>query len=560
MVKNICVCLIFFLLWPCFAAHPQAVRGEHGAAASRSSLASEVGVAIMKQGGNAIDAAVATGFALAVTYPSAGNIGGGGFMVIHLAGGKVVTLDFREKAPGAADRDMYLDEQGEVIKGASSRTGKAIGVPGSVDGLLTALEKYGTMTRRQVLAPAIALARDGFELNHDLADQFERQMRFFKDHQATLNQFSKDGEPYKTGDTWKQGDLAATLQRISDQGRDGFYKGKTADLLVAEMEKIGGLITKEDLAAYQSKWREPIRGEYRGHTIWSMPPPSSGGVLLVQMLNMLEPYGLRESGWGSAETVHLMIEAQRRAYADRAMWLGDPDFFAVPIEKLTSKSYAKQRFADMDRQKASDSSAIKAGEWPQESMETTHYSVMDAKGNAVACTTTLNWGYGLKKVVTGAGFLLNNEMDDFSAKPNTMNAYRLLGGKANEVQPHKRMLSSMTPTIVTRDGEVLLVTGSPGGSTIINTVFHVVLNVIDHQMSLSDAVGNARFHHQWMPDMVRYERFGLSPDTISLLKLKGHKQLEEMSWGMGDANSIMYRDKMIFAMSDPRNVGGAAAW
>ena len=561
VLKNFLIALISVIIFvPTFAAHPQEVRGEHGAVASRSAIASDVGVAIMKQGGNAIDAAVATGFALAVTYPSAGNLGGGGFMVIHLADGKVVTLDFREVAPAAAHRDMYLDEQGNVIKGASSRTARAIGVPGSVDGLLEALEKYGTMTRQQILAPAIALAKDGFELNHDLAGQFKGQMRFFKDHQATKELFSNGDEAYQAGDTWKQPDLATTLQLISDKGRDGFYKGKTADLLVAEMSRIDGLITAADLAGYKSKWREPVRGEYRGHTIWSMPPPSSGGVLLIQMLNMLEPYSINEFGWGSAKTVHLMIEAQRRAYADRALWLGDPDFFDVPVAKLISKNYASQRFSDVDPQKAGNSSAIDAGQWPEESMETTHYSTVDAAGNAVACTTTLNWGYGLKKIVTGAGFLLNNEMDDFSAKANVQNSYKLLGGKANEVQPGKRMLSSMTPTIVTRDGKVLLVTGSPGGSTIINTVFHVVLNVIDHQMSLSDAVGNPRFHHQWMPDLVRFEQFGLSPDTISLLKLKGHENLQEMTWRMGDANSIMVKDKMIFAMSDPRNVGGASAW
>jgi len=542
------------------AASPSAVRGKNGMVASRSALASTVGMEIMKKGGNAIDAAVATGFALAVTYPSAGNIGGGGFMVVRLANGKVETLDFREVAPAAASRDMYLDGEGNVVKGLSTRSHKAIGVPGSVDGLLEVLSKHGSLSRQEVLAPAIKLARDGFVLNEDLAEQFKNQHRFMKQYPASMAQFSKDGVPFVAGDLWKQPDLANTLERIAKEGRDGFYKGKTADLIVAEMKNSGGLISHEDLANYRSKWRAPVKGTYRDHTIWTMPPPSSGGVLLVQMLNMLEPHKIGEMGYGSAAVVHLMIEAQRRAYADRAEHLGDPDYYKVPVEMLTSKEYARKRFADMDPEKASDSDLIGAGEVPAESMETTHYSVMDARGNAVACTTTLNHGYGSRIVASGAGFLLNNEMDDFSVKANTFNSYRLLGGVANEIQPGKRMLSSMTPTIITRDDLVVLVTGSPGGSTIINTVFQVVLNVVDHKMDLSDAVALPRFHSQWKPNRVVFEPHCFSPDTLSILKLKGHKELTEARWRLGDANSIVFKDGYLWGMSDPRNTGGASGY
>ncbi len=552
--------LISLLLTPLFAAAPHAVRGKNGMVASRSMLASQVGADILKQGGNAVDAAVAVGFALAVTYPSAGNLGGGGFMVIRLADGRTTTLDFREQAPAAASRDMYLDENGEVIRGLSTRSHQSVGVPGSVDGLLRALEKHGSMSPKQVIAPAIKLAREGFPLSYDLAGQFKNQLRFMKDYPASMKVFSKDGQPYQPGDLWRQPDLADTLERIADQGRDGFYKGRTAALFVAEMERGGGLATAKDLAGYQAKWREPVRGTYRGYEILSMPPPSSGGVLVVQMLNMLEPYDLKEMGFSSAKLIHLMVEAQRRAYADRAQHLGDPDFYETPIAKLVSKAYARQRFADVDRNRASDSERIAAGSWPRESPETTHYSVVDGKGAAVACTTTLNWGYGNKIVVPGAGFLLNNEMDDFSIKANTPNTYGLIGEKANEIQPGKRMLSSMTPTVVVKDGAVFLVTGSPGGSTIINTVLQVIVNVVDHGMDVSDAVALPRFHHQWKPNRVMYEPFAFSPDTVALLEKMGHRDLTATRWRIGDANTIMVKDGELLGMSDPRNDGGAAGY
>ncbi|WP_420038323.1 gamma-glutamyltransferase [Sulfidibacter corallicola] len=542
------------------AAIPDPVVGEHGMVASRSMIASQVGVDIMKQGGNAIDAAVAVGFALAVTYPSAGNLGGGGFMVVRLEDGKVVTLDFRETAPAAASRDMYLDEHGDVIKGQSTKTRKASGVPGTVDGLLRVLEKHGTLSRQQVLAPAIKLAREGFVLNRDLAGQFKNQLRFMKDYPASMKSFSKNGEPYQAGDLWKQPDLAKTLERISKKGSDGFYKGETAKLLVSEMKRGLGLISKKDLAKYESKWRDPIKGTYRGYDIWGMAPPSSGGVLVVQMLNMLEPHDVRAMGWGSAALIHLMIEAERRAYADRAEHLGDLDFVEVPLAKLTDKEYAQERMGDYSADKASDSEKIGAGSWPLESRETTHYSVVDGKGNAVACTTTLNWGYGNKIVVEGAGFLLNNEMDDFSVKANVPNTYGLLGRVANEIQPGKRMLSSMSPTIVSRDDELVLVTGSPGGSTIITTVLQVVVNTIDHEMDINDAVGLPRFHHQWKPNRIIFEPFAYSPDTRKLLEQRGHVDLMKSRWRLGDANSILVKDGELRGMSDPRNAGGAAGY
>lgn len=536
------------------------VTGSHGAVASRSALASDVGVEILKQGGNAIDAAVAVGFALAVTYPSAGNIGGGGFMVIRTADGEVLTQDHREKAPLTATTDMFLDADGNVDRNLSLSSLKASGVPGSVAGMLDALERHGTMTRQQVLAPAIQLAREGFILNEDLASDFRNLRPSMENYPASLAVFTNEGRPWQAGDRFVQVDLAASLQRISDQGRDGFYKGTTADMIVAEMERNGGLISHEDLESYDAVWREPIRGEYRGYEIWSMPPPSSGGVVLLQILNMLEPYDIGELGWGNTQTVHLMVEGLRRAYADRAEHLGDPDFYPVPIERLIDKEYALQRFQDVDMEHASDSEKIFAGNWTAESPETTHYSVVDAEGNAVAVTTTLNGGYGNRIVVPGAGFLLNNEMDDFSAKPGTPNMYGLIGGEANKIEPGKRMLSSMTPTIVVEDGKTVLVTGSPGGSTIINTVLHIVMNMIDHDMDVEQAVASPRFYHQWKPDVIRFEEGSINASALEELEAMGHRGLRNAGYGVGDANSIIIRDGMIGASSDPRNEGGASAY
>jgi gamma-glutamyltranspeptidase / glutathione hydrolase len=552
-------CLVLGVLLP-FSAQTETLKGSGGMVASRSDMASEVGSQILQAGGNAIDAAVATAFALAVVYPSAGNLGGGGFMMISLADGTVIAQDNREKAPSAAHRDMFLDAQGNVDRNLAVNSLQSSGVPGTVAGLLEALERYGSMTRQQVMAPALSLAKQGFVLNEDLASQFAENLEGFKPYPASLAHFTRNGEPYKAGDLWVQADLAATLQRIADEGRDGFYKGYVAQQIVAEMQRNNGIISLSDLADYQPAWREPVRGDYHGYEVWSMPPPSSGGVLLVQMLNMLEPYNLGTLGVGSAAAGHLMIEAQRRAYADRAEYLGDPDFVEVPAAQLISKDYARQRFSDFNANTATDSNRIGAGTWPAESTQTTHFSVVDKQGNAVAVTTTLNRSYGNRILIPGAGFLMNNEMDDFSSKPNTPNSYGLIGRDANEIQPGKRMLSSMTPTIVTKNGELVMLTGSPGGSTIINTVLEVVINVLDHGMTAEQAVSSPRFHHQWLPDTVRYETGAFSDAVVAELKAMGHKGLSGSGFGIGDANTIVRKDGMLEGVSDPRNVGGVAGF
>ena len=549
-----------------WAAEPtpiaEAVVGKSGVVASRSPLASEVGLQVLKSGGNAVDAAVAVGFALAVTHPSAGNLGGGGFLVMRLADGDVVANDHREVAPKRATRDMYLDEAGDVVAGLSTASHLASGVPGTVDGLLSALARHGTLDVRDVLAPAIRLARDGFPLPEDIAAQFARHRERFAPYPASAAKFVKaDGAAYAAGDVFRQPDLAATLERIAAQGRDGFYAGRTADLLVAEMERGGGLISHEDLKEYRSVWRKPVRGSYRGHDIYSMPPPSSGGVLLVQLLNMLETHDVNRMGADNADTAHLMIEAERRAYADRAEHLGDPDFYDVPMAMLIDKAYATARLVSLDRGKASLSTEVGAGaRWPEESPETTHVSVMDAAGNCVAYTTTLNLSYGSKIVVTGAGFLLNNEMDDFSAKPDAPNSFGLVGREANSIVPGKRMLSSMTPTIVLKKKEPFLVTGSPGGSTIITTVLQVLVNVIDHRMDLAAAVSRPRFHHQWLPNRVVYEPGAFSAAALETLTGRGHVNLNEIRFGIGDANSAMRVGENLIGVADPRNAGAALAF
>lgn len=554
--------LLMFVLAPAFAVGPQAVYGTHGVVTSRSVYASRAGIQIMKEGGNAVDGAVATAFALAVTYPDAGNLGGGGFAVIRLKNGKVVTLDMREKAPLAATTDMYLNKKGKIIPGLSLNTLKASGVPGSVDGYLTMLKKYGNLSLKQVMAPAIKLAIDGFPLSHDMALQFARVLPKMKDHPASFRKFTDHGKPYKAGQIFRQPVLARTLERIEKKGRDGFYKGKTARLIVAEMKRGGGLITMKDLADYHSVWRKPIHSTYRGYDIWGMPPPSSGGVLIAQILNMLEPYNLQKMGWHSAASIHLIVEAEKRAFADRAKYLGDPAFFHVPVAHLISKAYARKRMADFNPDKATPVSQVGAGSWPQsKDMETTQFSVADASGMMVSFTTTLNSGFGNKIVVPGTGMLLNNEMNDFSLKPNTYNQYDLLGGVANEIQPGKRMLSSMSPTIVTKDGKPFLATGTPGGSTIITTTLQVIINTIDYHMGISDAVSLPRFHDQWKPDVVLYERWGISPDTLKILKSMGyHMRLFHWGRGIGDANSIEYKNGAMYGMKDPRNEGAALSY
>lgn len=533
--------------------HAETLVTRQAMVASRSAIASQVGSDILEAGGNAVDAAVATAFALAVTYPSAGNLGGGGFMLIALADGRVLAQDHRERAPAAATYDMFLDDNGRLDRNLAVNSLLSTGVPGSVAGLLDALERYGSMNREQVLAPAIALAEEGFILNEDIAGQFAENLDSFRPHPASMAVFTRNGEAYQAGERWVQKDLAAALRRIARDGRDGFYKGETADLLVAEMERNGGLITHQDLLDYEPVWREPIHGRFRDHDIWSMPPPSGGGVLIVQMLNMLSAYDLAGAGWGSAEAVHLLVEAQRRAYADRSVHLGDPDFETLPVAMLTSPEYARQRFADFDPQQATPSSSVAPGSVNgYESPETTHLSVLDKDGNAVALTTTLNRSYGNGIVVPGLGFLLNNEMDDF--------ATTAAADHINAIEPGKRMLSSMAPTIVKKDGKVVMVTGSPGGVTIINTVLQVLLNVLEYGMSAEQAVSSPRIHHQWQPDIIRYEEGAISEAVAEQLRAWGHRGLTGSSFGIGDANTILVREGMIEGVSDPRNVGGVAGY
>lgn len=500
-----------------YAHHPVMSRG--GIVSAQDKIAAEVGRDILAQGGNAVDAAVATGFALAVTHPQAGNLGGGGFMLVFDAETqKTLAIDFREMAPAASTRDMYLNAQGEVDNQRAQYSHLSAGVPGTVMGLLEALENYGTMNRKQVLAPAIKLASSGFEVSFGL------------EHSLTVHteELSQDPSSKKyflgleQGDVWKQKDLARTLKRISRSGADGFYKGQTADLIVAEMEQGGGLITHKDLASYETVTREPVSGEYKDFDIHAMSPPSSGGVHIVQMLNILSGYDLQSEGHNSAAYLHKLIEAMRRAYADRSKYLGDPDFFDVPVADLTNKDYGNRLREDIDLAKASRSSDILPGaELYPEPRNTTHYSVIDKDGNAVSVTYTLNFSYGSGYSVDGAGFLLNNEMDDFSAKPGTPNGYGLIGGEANKIEPRKRPLSSMTPLIVTHDGKAVLVTGSPGGSTIITSVLQVVLNVIEWDMNLAEATHRPRIHHQWLPDTVFVEP-GISQDTLNNLTEMGH--------------------------------------
>ncbi|MCE2437730.1 MAG: gamma-glutamyltransferase [Pseudomonadales bacterium] len=537
------------------------VYAKNGMVVTRSLHASEAGVAMMRQGGNAIDAMVAASFALAVTHPAAGNIGGGGFMVIRLADGTVATNDHREMAPSGATRDMFLDETGKFVRERSLLSHLASGVPGSVAGLLAIHERYGRLSRKQVLERAILLAEKGFVVGYPLSRSLKRMEERFQAHPASRIKFLDDeGNAPEFGDVFRQPDLAATLGRIAEEGKDGFYRGKTAQLIAKEMAENGGLITVEDLAAYKSVWREPVRVSYRGYEVIAMGPPSSGGVLLGFMLQALQPQDLASLGPGSAQALHLMTEIERRAFADRSKHLGDPDFYPVPTSRLLSPEYVTMRMNDFDPEHASVSSELLPGvfEVQQESAETTHLSALDRDGNAVSYTTTLNGGYGSGIVVAGAGFLLNNEMDDFSAKPGEPNMFGLVGGEANAIEPSKRMLSSMTPTIVLNNGQPFLVTGSPGGPTIITTVYQIITNVMDHDMALYDAVARARCHHQWLPDSLVCEPDALSADTIRELERMGHPPIAPYRRGkIGDAHSILVQEGVMQGVADPRNDGVA---
>ena len=543
-------------------SYPHPVFGENGMVVSTSRQASIAGIEILKMGGNAIDAACATGFVLAVTSSSNGNIGGGGFMVVHKENSKIFTLDYREIAPAAAHRDMFLDSNGEVIDNMSLRTRAASGVPGSVDGLLKAWKDHGSgnISRRELLASAIALAERGFELTHYEAKRFNNNKDLFFNNDAAAKIFIRgDRKPWKAGDRFIQKDLARTLKRIAREGRDGFYSGKTADLIIAEMNRGIGLITHEDLLNYESKYREPMIGSFKGYEIISMGLPSSGGTILIEMLNMLENFSLSELGWNSSEYIHLLTEVERRAYADRAEHLGDADFWTPPLSMLTSKKYAIDRMKDFYADKATSSTVIFAGDPSDyESPETTHYSVIDKDGNAVSVTTTINLGYGGGFLIEGAGFFLNNEMDDFSVKPWVPNAFGLVGNAANAIQPGKRPLSSMTPTIVLKNKEPFIILGSPGGSRIITAVLQTILNVTVHNMNIQEAVSAPRVHSQWLPDVIMAESYSIIKDVETSLINKGHEILPYKN--IGDVNAILINEDGYFGGTDIRGENTAIGY
>lgn len=534
------------------------LRAKNGIVTSASKLASEVGVAALKQGGNAVDAAIATAFALAVTWPTAGNIGGGGFMVYHGDDGYATTFDFREEAPLVATERMFLGPDGNIADNSNHIGPLAIGVPGTVAGLWQAHQELGSLPWAELVAPAVKLARDGIPITYALYTGFSRNKARFGRYPSTMAKFYKaDGSLYELGDTWRQPDLAHTLELIQDNGEDGFYKGENAKRLADFMTDIGGLITEEDLLKYESHEREPIRGTYRGYDIVSMPPPSSGGVALVEMLNILEGFDLQAMGHNSADYLHVLTEAMRRAFADRAEHLGDPDFNEdMPLQRLMDKNYAATLRASISMDEAGKSSPTDFAQL-YESEETTHFSVVDKEGNMVSLTYTLEYGYGSGIVVEGGGYLLNNEMGDFNAVPGVTNTY-LIGTYPNLVEAGKRPLSSMTPTIVAKNGKPIFTSGSPGGKTIINTTMQVILNVIDHGMNIAQSIEAGRIHHQWLPDVTSIEAGSLSPDTVRLYKEKGHQVRERR--GQGAAMAVYYNSEsgLFEGAADSRRGDGAA--
>ena len=559
------ILLIYYSNLSCVRKTP--VFGENGMVVSTSRHASQVGIDILKDGGNAVDAAVGVGFALAVTSSSNGNIGGGGFMIARFSDGQTFTLDYREMAPIKAERNMYLDESGNIIKGKSRSTHFASGVPGSVDGLLKAWEDHGSgnISIERLLSPSIKLAKKGFDLSNYEADRFNKNKDRLSKHPETKRIFARDDREWKSGDIFYQSDLAETLERIMKNGRDGFYKGKTADLIVEEMKNVGGWITHKDLENYTSKYRDPIKGSFQDYDIISMGPPSSGGILLIHMLNMFDEImnnpenSSIDLSYNSLDYIHILTEIERRAYADRAEHLADADFWDVPEEMLLSKFYAKERVSSININEATLSTDISYGNsYINQSEETTHYSIVDKQGNAVSVTTTINSGYGNGITITGAGFLMNNEMDDFSSKPGEPNMFGLLGNEANAIEPKKRPLSSMTPTIVLKDDKPFLILGTPGGSTIITTVLQNFLNVVIHGMDIQQAVSSPRVHSQWMPDMVFHEKGGLSKSLIRKLSERGHDV--KLRGNIGEANGIMINDQGFWGGPDSRGENTAIGY
>lgn len=537
--------------------HP--VVAQNGMVVTESKYATQAGLQVLKEGGNAVDAAVTIGFTLAVTFPRAGNLGGGGFMLIYLADSdEVLSIDYREKAPLKASHDMFLDGQGNVDKEKSRHSILSVGIPGTVAGLTLALENYGTISLERALQPAIELAQRGFPVDQELSESLNQVKSRMKVSTASMDIFFKQGEkPYSEGELLTQKDLAWSLKQIVKNGSEAFYTGDIAKKIDSFMEQNGGLITNHDLKNYKALIRKPVEGEYRGYKIYSMPPPSSGGVVLIEMLNILEQFPLSSLGHNTAKTIHIFAEVMKYAYADRSKYLGDPDFSPVPVTWLTSKKYAQSIKEQINMEKSTPSHEISPGNPNlQEGNNTTHFSVMDRYGNAVSNTYTLNFSYGSRITVPGTGILLNNEMDDFSAKPGTPNAYGLVGGKLNAIAPEKRMLSSMSPTIVMKDGKPSLITGSPGGSRIITTVLQIIANVIDFNMNISEATNAVRVHHQWLPDKLMVER-GLNEDTIKILKEMGYKV--EIGTTIGVAESIIQEGNYMYGASDPRRPGGSTA-
>jgi gamma-glutamyltranspeptidase/glutathione hydrolase len=561
---------VLLVATPLFAASKEPVRARRAMVASTSEIASRIGVEVIRKGGNSVDAAVAVGLALAVTWPSAGNLGGGGFMLVRKADGTVEAIDYRERAPLKASRDMYLDAEGNVVKGMSTEGYDAVAVPGTVAGLAYAHARHGKLKWEELVEPARRLAAEGFEVNYHLARSLSLQSTIdkLKDFPESRRIFQRDGKFYELGDTFVQPELAKVLERIKADPRD-FYEGETAKLIVADMQASGGILSLEDLRTYEPTLRKPLRTMYRGHEILTMPPPSSGGIALIEMLNMLEAYDLKSMGWHSAQYTHTLLEVMRRAFADRASFLGDTDFVKAPVAALMNPAYAAERRKTIDPLRASSSREQGAGNpAPYESPDTTHYTIVDAEGNIVTNTYTLNDSYGSGVTARGTGILLNNEMDDFTSKVGVANDYGLMQGEANAIQPKKRPLSSMTPTLVLKDGKPLFAIGSPGGPTIINTVLHVIVNVVDFGMNIQQAIDAPRFHHQWQPDMVYWEAFGMSPDTRTALEKMGHKfrdipgAARTLPSNIGDAHGVMIDPAtgMRMGASDPRLGGVAVGW